>query len=248
MKKLLAFLAISLACTGVFAQTITITYTEGAIISPEKFKELPDVIQQSALEKNQYILTLSDNMSEYRKDPASEKKNMIAPEIKTTVIMEQNEKYFYKDYAHNELLFEISSGDIIFQGKDNLQGWDWKITDETKMIAGYKCQKATSDFLGYPFIAWFTKDLPKNAGPDKFNSLPGTILSAGTGKYEYTATLVTITKDKTAIDKPVFKDKTYTMAEANEMIKKRVAAMKPGETTEQIGHSTIVTKTIIYSY
>lgn len=248
MNKIFVAVVISLFYIGLSAQTVTINYSEGAIISPEKFKELPEEIQKLALEKKHYVLTLSSNVSEYRKDAAYEKKNMIAPEIKTAVVMEQNEKYYYKDYAHNELLFEFSNGNIIFQGNDNLQGWDWKITEETKVIAGYKCQKATSEFLGYPFMAWFTKDLPKNVGPDKFNSLPGTILSAGTDKYEYTATSVTITNEKTVIDKPVFKDKTYTMTEVNDIIKKEIAAMKPSETTQQIGNTTTVTKTVIYSY
>lgn len=53
---------------------------------------------------------------------------------------------------------------------------NWKILDDTLTILGFKCQKAkiTKDKIEY--IAWFTTQLPYNAGPDNFNGLPGLIL------------------------------------------------------------------------
>jgi len=53
---------------------------------------------------------------------------------------------------------------------------DWKITDNTKSIAGYKCQKATTQFAGRDYIAWFTIEIPISDGPYKFNGLPGLII------------------------------------------------------------------------
>ncbi|WP_116790447.1 GLPGLI family protein [Flavobacterium psychrotrophum] len=248
MKKILALIAVSFSYIGLSAQTVTINYTEGAIVSPEKLKEFPVAVQNAILEKNFYILTTSNNASEYRIDPASEKKRMIAPEIKTKVIMQENERYYYKDYAHNELVFEIGNGTDVFQGKDDLKKWTWKITNETKVIAGYKCKKATTEYLGNPITAWFTADLPKNAGPDRFDSLPGTILSIVMPKYEYTATSVKVAASNTSIDKPVFKDKTYTMAEMNYAISAKTAATRPGETSEKSGNGATYTKTVTYTY
>lgn len=52
----------------------------------------------------------------------------------------------------------------------------WNITPESKKISGYKCQKATGRFRGRDYIAWFTRDIPSECGPWKFNGLPGLIL------------------------------------------------------------------------
>jgi GLPGLI family protein len=61
----------------------------------------------------------------------------------------------------------------------------WKITDETKIISGYKVIKATtesyesnkdSDFYRGKAIAWFTTAIPVSAGPGRYAGLPGLIL------------------------------------------------------------------------
>ncbi|MDR1984814.1 MAG: GLPGLI family protein [Prevotellaceae bacterium] len=53
---------------------------------------------------------------------------------------------------------------------------DWKIEKETKEIAGNKCQKATCNFRGRNYVAWFTNEIPISEGPWKFNGLPGLIV------------------------------------------------------------------------
>ena len=54
--------------------------------------------------------------------------------------------------------------------------FNWKIKDETKSILNYKTQKATVNFGGRNWVAWFTKDIPINLGPYVFSDLPGLIL------------------------------------------------------------------------
>ena len=53
---------------------------------------------------------------------------------------------------------------------------EWKLTNETQTIIGYKCQKATCRFRGRDFIAWFAPAVPVKRGPWKFGGLPGLIL------------------------------------------------------------------------
>lgn len=52
----------------------------------------------------------------------------------------------------------------------------WQILNDTATIMGYKCQQAVINHNQDKYYAWFTTQLPYNAGPDGFRGLPGVIL------------------------------------------------------------------------
>ena len=52
----------------------------------------------------------------------------------------------------------------------------WTLADEQQTILGHRCQKATCQFRGRNFVAWFAADVPIKGGPWKFGGLPGCIL------------------------------------------------------------------------
>ncbi len=66
---------------------------------------------------------------------------------------------FINDYRYAEPIPEI----------------EWTLTDETEEIMGYTCNKATAKWRGREWTAWYS-DIPINAGPWKFQGLPGLIL------------------------------------------------------------------------
>lgn len=72
-----------------------------------------------------------------------------------------------------------------FMGKkflieDTLQVRAWKFEDEEKTINGYVCKKATitDEFMNRKVnvVAWYAEQLLAPVGPDRFHSLPGTVL------------------------------------------------------------------------
>lgn len=66
---------------------------------------------------------------------------------------------------------------------------EWKISPEKKMIDKFDTQKATLEFGGRTWTAWFTQDIPFIDGPYKFHGLPGLILemedSTGTHIFKF---------------------------------------------------------------
>ena len=61
----------------------------------------------------------------------------------------------------------------------------WKISDETKNIGNFKAQKATANFGGRHWDAWFSTELPFSEGPYKFRGLPGLILELKDSNENY---------------------------------------------------------------
>ncbi len=69
----------------------------------------------------------------------------------------------------------------------------WKMETETQTILGHRCQKATCNWRGRDFIAWFAADIPVKFGPWKFGGLPGLILKLQDteGLYRFEAVQIT---------------------------------------------------------
>lgn len=62
----------------------------------------------------------------------------------------------------------------------------WNITnDETKVICGYNCNKATTSFRGRNWTAWYSEKIPIDNGPWKFGNLPGLILKIEDDDHEH---------------------------------------------------------------
>lgn len=64
----------------------------------------------------------------------------------------------------------------MFLAEEIIPPMEWIIFPDTMTILGYLCFKATTNFRGREYIAWFAPDIPINTGPWKIYGLPGLIL------------------------------------------------------------------------
>jgi GLPGLI family protein len=91
---------------------------------------------------------------------------------------------YFKDQSASKLSYMASAGQKIFAVEEKIPVIEWNITQETKEIKGLQCQKATGDFKGRSYEAWFCSQLPYNNGPWKLGGLPGLIIEAYDTKKE----------------------------------------------------------------
>ena len=88
---------------------------------------------------------------------------------------------------------ELSTDKIWFQEKiatdkflyEEVIKFNWVNHQATKLILGYNCRKATTNYQGRNYTAWYTSDIPINSGPYKFSGLPGLILEIYDDEKEY---------------------------------------------------------------
>jgi GLPGLI family protein len=61
--------------------------------------------------------------------------------------------------------------------KDSTRKIKWKITDETREIAGFTCRRANALIMDSVYVvAFYTDQIPVSGGPESFTGLPGMIL------------------------------------------------------------------------
>jgi GLPGLI family protein len=96
---------------------------------------------------------------------------------------------------------------------------NWKLGADTKIIAGFECYKAESEYemksgnktIPIPLIAWYCPQIPVSFGPLEYYGLPGLILELKEGKMTYIAKEIQLANEKIEINLP--KTKTITEEE-----------------------------------
>jgi GLPGLI family protein len=255
MKKF--FLTIVFFNLVMQAQSVKVIYSEKELISQQRLDAMPQDVREAKLAEMKlpklFALESSDGISLYQKDINTKDfiyENKESKEIDKDSFLESkiivNKKntpfFYYKDLNNDLMLFKLTNAGINFDGKDRLTVWNWKITNETKVISGYNCKKAISTTFNAYITAWFTEDIPVNAGPEKFDGLPGLILYVNTGGLEFIAEKIEILNNKIEIKSPSLSTKTVTLVEMYDLASKKFSTEKNRTPTKQ-GNTTVKTET-----
>lgn len=152
------------------------------------YRSIPDTLNKDDIINENMILEIRDNKSVF----LSQKKiisdsAMIADAKKGIMTMPDpsiHTRYIItKDYSNlkTNLITEEFSTVYKFLIVDE-RPLKWEILPEKKVIGEYQCQKATLDFAGRQWTAWFTEEIPLSDGPYKFRGLPGLIVQINDSK------------------------------------------------------------------
>ena len=106
---------------------------------------------------------------------------------------------------HNTIFTDLAAGKSItgknvfeetFLVKDSTRKINWKITSETREIAGFECRRANALVLDSIYVvAFYTDRIPVTGGPESFTGLPGMILGVAL-PYENTTYFATAVDDR----------------------------------------------------
>ncbi|MFZ4863365.1 GLPGLI family protein [Sphingobacterium sp. Mn56C] len=174
------------------------------------FKHMNDTTQREKFTRDEVVTYLENGQSWYTSYSLTRmqeetKRQMEAADFGGRVVFSKNtnaikESYLLEPAAHSLVeVVRISRDEFILASTYPVQ--DWEIQDETTDIGGYTCQKATTNFRGRNYVAWFTTELPFSFGPWKLHGLPGLILSAHDDKNEVSFTYLGF--DKVSADSKV---------------------------------------------
>lgn len=117
--------------------------------------------------------------------------------------------YIMKDQSEKEVIFHEVVGFARYAVLDN-KDMDWTIHSDTKIYDSdtedkYQLQKATTNFGGREWTAWFATEIAVQDGPYKFYGLPGLIFEVYDAKKDYIFSLIKIGSIERLFSSELFK-------------------------------------------
>ncbi|MCL1672825.1 GLPGLI family protein [Elizabethkingia ursingii] len=144
-------------------------------------KYISDSTQKQNVESEIMILNIDKNKSEYFSQSAYAVDSVLSENFKKginsmppnkimtyTRVIKRNESPSNLDFFEN-----IDSRRYNINQEVNLQ---WKLSNETLLVLNFRTQKATTQYGGRKWTAWFCQEIPISNGPYKFGGLPGLIV------------------------------------------------------------------------
>jgi GLPGLI family protein len=139
-------------------------------------------------------------------------------EIKSEKIPEwwrrnDEEKQYFFDFENNRYAARKSVAGSIYIINDSLPNIQWRLTNETRDIAGFTCKKAIGKILDSIYVfAFYTDDIVFSGGPNGIGGLPGAIMGLTIPRLyvSYVATGVTVNNINEASITNITNKKPYT--------------------------------------
>ncbi len=119
-----------------------------------------------------FDLSFGDNKTVYR--PGREGDNS---RNYSWVIGPSKENIVIRDFNNQTMISSKKVFEDSYLIQDSFPAIDWKITDETRIIANFECRKAVGKICDSVYVvAFYTDEITISGGPESFGGLPGMIL------------------------------------------------------------------------
>jgi GLPGLI family protein len=128
---------------------------------------------QPQFKKVKSTLSFTDNKTLYRPIESNESNDGFFGDI----AMAGQPNTIYTDLDTKTSQTQKKVYEELFMVKDTARKISWKITDETREIAGYTCRRANALVMDSIYVvAFYAIQIPVSGGPETFTGLPGMIL------------------------------------------------------------------------
>ncbi len=130
-----------------------------------------------------------------------------------------------RDVNNNNISLQRDIFEQTYLIKDSVRKIEWRITNETRTIAGFECRKAVTVICDSVFVvAFYTDEIAVSGGPESFGGLPGMILGLAVPRLQMTwfATKVIVQQPTDALLNPKQKGKLVTWEAYQKDLKRAV--------------------------
>ncbi len=168
-----------------------------------------------------YNLTFAGNKTIYKFDHYDEKKAKVPEFLREG---EEDSNWFY-DFTTGQVINQKSKWGSLFNLKDSIIPIRWKISNESRLIAGFNCRKAVGIILDSVYVfAFYTDEITVTGGPASINGLPGMIMGVTIPRLYISmmATKLSVNDVNESIIKPSSSKKYYSAKELNGILNKRI--------------------------
>jgi len=142
-----------------------------------------------------YELQFSGNKSVYKlKKENTDNKYLWGSKPSETDVIE-------KDLTTGKIKMQRDVFEQTYLLQDSMRQLEWRITGETRTIAGFECKKAVTRICDSVYVvAFYTDQIEISSGPESFGGLPGLILGLAVPRLYTTwfATKVELTEPTNA--------------------------------------------------
>ncbi|MDQ3550874.1 MAG: GLPGLI family protein [Bacteroidota bacterium] len=141
-------------------------------LDPQWYDQIKERLPQTAITYHEFIGDSTRSVFKPGKDAAIDPRSWYRPVADKNVI--------FTDFKSGKSISQKPVYEEIFLIEDSLLKIKWKITPDTRIIAGYECRKAVGildDSIA--IFAFYSDEFIINGGPEGIHGLPGMILGMG---------------------------------------------------------------------
>lgn len=122
------------------------------------------------LSTSYYHLTFNNDKSIYKFDRKDDKN-------RSPWGNDGEDNIWFNDFSNGKSIMQKSIFGETYLLTDSLKNINWKITNESRMIAGFNCRKAVAILFDSVYVfAFYTDEILLSGGPMGLNGLPGMIM------------------------------------------------------------------------
>ena len=216
---------------------------QGSNMSPEQEESIRKQLMQSSQRDYTLKFNIQESLwkEEARLDPVSNASANNGMQIRIST----GNAIAYMNPGKNEFLEETEIFGKKFLIQDELETFEWKITDETKKIGDYTVIKAEYQNISErtsisltdsesktvkvtdttQVVAWYTPEIPVSQGPNNTWGLPGLILELDNGNMSYLCTKISLNPEEPVVIEKPRKGKRVTREEADKIRDEKMQEM-----------------------